>query len=77
MLRVEFSQAAADDHSLRVGVVIRYGATGPVRFAQVVVDEDALDWDSLDALLSFASRATNRYLDREREAGQEEQDPLF
>jgi len=67
MLTVEFSQAAADNHSLRVGVVIRYGDNGPVRFAQVVIDEEALDWGSLDALLTFASQATNRYLDRERE----------
>ena len=72
MLTVEFSQAAADHHSLRVGVVIRYGDGGPVRFAQIVIDEDALDWGSLDALLTFASQATNRYLDRERELDPEE-----
>lgn len=67
MLTVEFSKAAITKSDLRIGVVIRYGDNGPVRFAQIVISDDVLDWGSLSALLDFASRSTNRYLDRERE----------
>lgn len=71
MIQVEFSQAAISGSTLRIGCVVRYGKGGPVRFAQVVVDEDVLQWGDLDAILTFASRATNRYLDREREIEQD------
>ena len=67
MLTVEFSQVAADSSSLRVGLVVRYGENGPVRFAQMVIDDDALDWESLQTLMQYAVRQVNRHLDRERE----------
>lgn len=67
MLTVEFSQVAADSTSLRVGLVVRYGENGPVRFAQLVIDDDALDWQDLQTLMQYAVRQVNRHLDRERE----------
>lgn len=77
MIQVEFSQAALHGTTLRVGVVIRGPEDSWVRFAQVVVDQEALEWGDLDALLTFASQATNRYLDREQERPDEETLPLF
>jgi hypothetical protein len=67
MLTVEFSQVAVTTNSLRVGVVVRYGPEGPVRFAQLVIDDDALDWQALQDLAEYVVRQTNRHLDRERE----------
>jgi len=75
MLTVEFSQIAASPNSLRVGLVVRYGDNGPVRFAQLVIDDDALDWQSLQDLMQYSVRQVNRHLDREREVL--EDNPLF
>jgi hypothetical protein len=74
MIQVEFSQAAIAGSTLRVGVVVRGPEGSWVQFAQIVVDQEALEWGDLDALLTFASQATNRYLDREQE--HPEEDPL-
>lgn len=74
MLTVELSQIGSTSTSLRIGVVIRYGENGPVRFAQVVVEDDALGWADLQTLATWAVRQTNRHLDREREV--QEQDTL-
>jgi len=68
MLQVEFSQLAASPTSLIIGCVVRYGSGGPVRFAQLVVKDDALDWEALTDVANWLVRQTNRHLDRERQA---------
>lgn len=74
MLTVELSQIAADKNTLRLGVVVRYGDNGPVRFAQVVVPGDSLEWQELSTFASWVARVTNAWLDRESEL--DEQDSL-
>ena len=74
MLTVELSQIGSTPNSLRIGVVIRYGQDGPVRFAQLVVEDDCLSWQDLQTLVDWGVRQTNRHLDREREV--EEHDTL-
>lgn len=49
------------------GLIVRYGEGGPVRFAQVQLEDDVLDWTTLQGLTAYVVRQTNRYLDRERE----------
>lgn len=65
MLTVEFSQLATTRDSLRIGLVIRYGENGPVRFAQLVIGDDALEWQALTDIANWLVRQTNRHLDRE------------
>jgi hypothetical protein len=67
MLEVEFSQLAATPTALRVGVVIRYGQDGPIRFATLVIPDDALDWHALADVTAWLNRQVSRHLDRERE----------
>lgn len=74
MIQVEFSKAATSGTSLRVGVVLRYGENGPVRFAQIVIDDSVMDWHSLNAIMEWTASATSRWLDREREL--EDEQPL-
>lgn len=77
MLVVEFSQIATTPTSLRVGLVVRYGDNGPVRFAQLVIDDDALDGGALGDLTTWLNRQWSRHLDREADLNPEVQDPLF
>lgn len=77
MIQVEFSQLATDALSLRIGVVVRYGENGPVRFAQLVIDDLALDWDSMNVLQIWLTRQVNRYLDAEYDVAPPLEDPLF
>lgn len=66
MLEVEISQIATYPTSLRLGLVVRYGKDGPVRFATAYVDESTLDQDTVLSIMQWATRAMNRALDAER-----------
>ena len=67
MMQVDLNTIAATSDGLFLGLVIRYGDKGPVRFAQVRVEDDVLDWQALTDLTSYLNRQMARYLDRERD----------
>lgn len=77
MLTVELNSVASDSQSLRLGVIVRYGAGGPVRFAQIVIDDLALEWEAMNVLQAWLSRSVNRYLDAEYDVAPPLEDPLF
>jgi hypothetical protein len=77
MLTVHVEKIVPTRDSLRLGLVVRYGEGGPVRFAQAVIEDDVLDWSTLSALAEYVVRQTNRHLDRERELLEEEDAGLF
>ena len=66
-MKISIDRIAATKDFLALGLVIRYSDNGPVRFAQVQLDDDVLDWETLQGLASYVVRQTNRHLDRERE----------
>lgn len=72
MLTVEIDRIVPTPSDLRFGVVIRYGENGPVRFAQVRIGDEHLDWETMNALLAYAVARINRHLDSERECGSED-----
>lgn len=67
MLTVDLNQIAATSDGLFLGLVIRYGDNGPVRFAQVRIEDDVLDWQALSDLTTYLNRQIARHLDRERD----------
>jgi hypothetical protein len=66
-MKINIDRIAATKDCLAFGLVIRYADNGPVRFAQVQLDDDVLDWATLQGLAEYVVRQTNRHLDRERE----------
>lgn len=66
-MKITVDKIAFSSDALFLGLVLRYSDNGPVRFAQVQLDDDVLDWKTLQDLTSYVVRQTNRHLDRERE----------
>ena len=67
MMQVDLNKIAVTSDGLFLGLVIRYGEGGPVRFAQVRIEDDVLDWQALSDLTSYLNRQISRHLDRERD----------
>lgn len=67
-LRVEVDQIAPSDHGLALGLVVRYGDGGPVRFVQAYVPVDLFDRECRAALLDQWDKMVARHI---------EQEPLF
>lgn len=76
MLTVDINQIVPTKDRLSLGLTVRYGEGGPVRFVQAHLDDDVLDWKTLSALTEWIVRQTNRHLDRERELLEDETLPL-
>jgi hypothetical protein len=67
MMQVDLNKIAVTSDGLFLGLVVRYGESGPVRFAQVRIEDDVLDWQALQDLTSYLNRQIGRHLDRERD----------
>lgn len=76
-MEVEISQIAVYPTSLRLGMVIRYGKDGPVRFASAYVTDEVLSMEVVGEILTWCTRTMNRYLDTQREAEMDVDSPLF
>lgn len=61
MIRIDVDQASPSPSGLRLGLTVRYGKDGPVRFAQAWVPWDLLTGEVVAAI----GAAHNRALDRE------------
>lgn len=68
MLKIELNKVAVTERGLFLGLVVRYGENGPVRFAQVSIQDDVLGWQDLQDLTTYLNRQINRHMDRERDA---------
>lgn len=68
MLKIELNKIAVTADGLFLGLVVRYGDAGPVRFAQVSVQDDVLGWQELQDLTTYLNRQVSRHMDRERDA---------
>lgn len=65
MLEVEIERISPSPSSLRVGLVVRYGDNGPVRFAQARIDWDLFTPEVMGELLRHIDRLRAQHLDRE------------
>lgn len=64
---IKISGCGVTRTGLTIGLRIEYSENGPIRFASVVIDDDALGWQDLTALAAFLDRQYRRHMDRERE----------
>ena len=77
MITVDVETIVPTDSSLQFGLVIRYGEGGAVRFARARIEEDVLDWKTLQEMGRWITRQVERHLDRERDLDDDVQAPLF
>jgi hypothetical protein len=75
-MEVEFSQIATTPTSLRFGMVARYDS-GAVRFVTMVLDDDVLDLDTIQDLLTWLSRQAKKIVDERHRVEDQGEDPLF
>lgn len=71
MLTVEIDRIVPSDSEIRFGCVVRYGQDGPVRFVQVRLGDEHLDWKTTAALMEYLTARVNRHLDQERDIADE------
>lgn len=67
MLVINLDKIAVTRDGLFLGLVISYGENGPVRFAQVRIEDDVLGWQELQDLATYLNRQVSRHMDRERD----------
>lgn len=72
MLKINLDKIGSTPNSLRLGVIIRYSENGPVRFVQVVIDDDDLGWADLQTITDWCVRQMHRHMDRERDLEDED-----
>lgn len=77
MLSVECNAITASPSGIHLGVTVRYGENGPVRFARVDVPVELITTDVMDDFAALFVRLVNTYLDAERDTAAHMQDPLF
>lgn len=66
-MKITVTEVVPTRDSLALALRLEYTENGPIRFAQVQVPDEVLDWHALQALAAYVVRLTNTYLDRERE----------
>jgi hypothetical protein len=71
-VKIEVQRMAATPDGFYIGLRLEYTKNGPVRFAQVAIEDDVMDWASLSACQVWLTRMVNKHLDRERELLEEE-----
>lgn len=76
MLEVSVNQIASTP-TLRIGLVVRYGDGGPVRFAVASIEDDVLDLATLRDLEAWVHRQRMRLVSLEERARDLGEDPLF
>ena len=67
MMKIDLNKVAVTPDGLFLGLVVKYGENGPIRFAQVRIEDDVLDWQALADLTTYLNRQIARHLDRERD----------
>lgn len=65
MLSVEVDRIAPSEHGLALGLIVRYGPSGPVRFVQAYVPVDLFDAECRLALLALWDGLVKRHLEEE------------
>lgn len=70
-MKINVNKVTANSNGLYLGLELKYSDMGPVRFAQVSLEDDVLDWEALQGLAKYVVRQLNRHLDRENDLSQE------
>jgi len=77
MITVDIEQIVPTENDLQFALVVRYGEGGAVRFARARIEDDVLDWKTLQDLGRWITRQVERHLDREADLLEAEDVPLF
>jgi len=65
VISVEVDKISPSDHGLALGLIVRYGPSGPVRFVQAYVPVDLFDAECRLALLGLWDQMVRQHIEEE------------